>query len=133
MVRFVTAEDVAEINAGLPGCGQIRDAGLIASAVGRPAQTAFGQDAYPTFWLKVAALFESVACNHAFVEGNKRTAVIAAIQMLNWNGYDLDTGDCDIVWLAVGAVNHEIDLDKIADFFEEHAVPLTYPELDGEL
>ena len=130
-MRYPTVEEVAEINTSLLG-GGLRDPGLLASAVGRPTQTAFGEDAYPTFWLKVAALFESLACNHAFVDGNKRTAVIAAIHMLNWNGFDLQTDQCDVVWLAVSCAEHEIDLPKIADFFEEHAVPLGYPELDED-
>jgi death on curing protein len=129
-MRYPTVEDVAEINASLPGCGQVRDPGLLASAVGRPAQTAFGEDAYPTFWLKAAALFESLACNHAFLDGNKRTAVIAVIHMLNWNGYDLEADQCDVVWLAVSTAEHEVDVSKIADFLEEHAVRLEYPDLD---
>jgi prophage maintenance system killer protein len=66
------------------------------------------------------------------VDGNKRTAVIAAIQMLNWNGYDLIADQCDVVWLAVSTAEHEADLPKIADFLEEHAVPPNYPELDED-
>ncbi len=111
-MRYPTVEEVAEINASLPG-GLIRDPGLLASAVGRPAQTAFGDDAYPTLWLKAAALFESLACNHAFVDGNKRTAVIASTHMLNWNGYDLLADQCDVVWLAVSTAVHEVDVPKI--------------------
>jgi len=129
-MRYPTVEEVAEINASLPRCGHVRDAGLLASAVGRPSQTAFGEDAYPTFWLKTAALFESLACNHAFLDGNKRTAVIAMIHMLNWNGYDLEAEQCDLIWLAVSTANREVDLEKIASFLEERAVPLRYPDMD---
>jgi death-on-curing family protein len=56
---------------------EYRDRGLIESAVHRPFQSAFGQDAYPTVLDKATALFHSLASNHAFHNGNKRTAVIA--------------------------------------------------------
>ena len=82
-MRYLTVEEVAQINADLTGASLLRDPGLLASAVGRPAQTVLGDDAYPDLYTKVAALFESLACNHAFTDGNKRTAVVAAIHMLN--------------------------------------------------
>lgn len=50
--------------------------------------------------------------------------------MLNWNGYDLEADQCDVVWLAVSTAEHEVDVSKIADFLEEHAVRLEYPDLD---
>lgn len=131
-MRNPTVEEVAEINTSLNGWEMIRDPGLLASAVGRPSQTAFGEDAYPTLWLKTAALFESLACNHAFVDGNKRTAVIAAIHMLNWSNYGLVAEQHELIWVAVSTAEHEIDLPKIAAFFEAHAVLLQYPELDDD-
>jgi death-on-curing protein len=57
--------------------GGVRDRTLIESAVGRPFQSAFGQDIYPTVIEKGVALFHSLVANHAFVDGNKRTAVTA--------------------------------------------------------
>lgn len=78
--------------------------------------------------MKVAALFESVALNHAFVDGNKRTAVVAAIHMLNWNGYDLAASQDEVVDIAMDVVRHKIDVPKLAEFFEGHAVPLDYGE-----
>lgn len=50
----------------------IRDLGLLASAIGRPAATAFGIDAYPDLWTKAAALMQSLVVNHALIDGNKR-------------------------------------------------------------
>ena len=127
----MTAEEVAEINADIAREGLLRDAGLLASAVGRPEQVVFGQEAYKTLFEKVAALFESLALNHAFVDGNKRTAVVAAIHMLNWNGYDLAASQDEVVDIAMDVVRHKIDVRKLAEFFEGHAVPLDYGEPDG--
>ena len=64
--------------------------------------------------------------NHAFLDGNKRTAVVAAIHMLNWNGYDLNAAQEDVIDLAIGIVERTMDLAKSAEFFEEHAVRLPY-------
>lgn len=128
-MQYLTAEDVAGINEDLANARLLTDPGLLASAVGRPAQTAFSEDAYPTLWLKVAALFESLTCNHAFVDGNKRTAVVAAIHMLYWNGYELTASQCEVIDVAVRTAAHELDVPKLAEFFETHAVPIEYPEL----
>lgn len=52
----------------------IRDIGLLASALARPATTVTGTEAYPQLALKAAALLESVARFHPLIDGNKRTA-----------------------------------------------------------
>jgi prophage maintenance system killer protein len=59
---------------------------LLEAAAGRPMQSAFGQDAYPTPQEKAAALLHSIARNHPFADGNKRTATIAILFMLEVNG-----------------------------------------------
>jgi death-on-curing protein len=127
-MRYLTTEEVVQINADVAGEGLLRDAGLLASAIGRPGQVVFGQEAYETLFVKVAALFESLALNHACVDGNKRTAVVAAIHMLNWNGYDLAASQDEIVDIAMDVVRHKIDVPKLAEFFQGHAVPLDYGE-----
>lgn len=125
-MRYLTVEEVAQINSDLTEASLLRDAGLLASAVGRPAQTVFGNDAYPDLYTKVAALFESLACNHAFVDGNKRTAVVAAIHMLYWNGLDLIASDTEVVEVAISVTEHNMDLPKLAEFFRRYSVPMDY-------
>ena len=49
---------------------------------------------------------ESICLNHAFVQGNKRTAVVAAIHMLNWNGYDLVAEQTELVDATLNVVEH---------------------------
>jgi death-on-curing protein len=67
--------------------GEPRNVGLLDSAVNRPFQTAFFREIYPTILEKSAALFHSIVANHAFRNGNKRTAVIAIDHFLLANGY----------------------------------------------
>jgi death-on-curing family protein len=69
------------------GARGVKDRGLLESAVGRPYQTVFAQDAYPTVGDKAAALFHSLVSNHPFHDGNKRTAVTALQHFLLANSF----------------------------------------------
>ncbi len=92
--RFLTVDELvyineqlhSEIHKILEGKQKVRDMDLLEAAAGRPAQTVFGEDAYPTLQEKAAALLHSIARNHPFADGNKRTATIAALFMLRVNG-----------------------------------------------
>ncbi|GLZ08604.1 toxin Doc [Actinomadura sp. NBRC 104412] len=87
MTEYLTADDLIDINAAvLGGTAAVRDAGLVSSSAMRPATVAFGMEAYSTVDEKAAALMHSVICNHAFLDGNKRTGWTAARVMLALNG-----------------------------------------------
>jgi len=66
------------------GASGLRDAGLLEAALFRP-QTGYYQDVIE----EAAALWESLAQNHPFVDGNKRTAFAAAYTFLAINGVSL--------------------------------------------
>ena len=69
---------------------RVTDLGLADSAIARP-QAGFGdEEFYPTIEAKAASLLFGLARNHAFIDGNKRIAVLATLQFLNSNGLDLD-------------------------------------------
>lgn len=65
--------------------GGLRYRGLLESAVQIPFQSAGGEDAYPSIEEKGAALFRSLNANHPFIDGNKRTAVLALLIFLQGN------------------------------------------------
>jgi death-on-curing protein len=71
-------EDQVERYGGSPG---IRDPGLLEAALFRP-QTGY----YPDVVAEAAALWESLAQNHPFIDGNKRTAFAATYTFLAING-----------------------------------------------
>ena len=62
----------------------VSDHGLLDAAIARPRATAFGLDAYPDDLARAAALLQSLARNHAFVDGNMRTAWAAACGRSCW-------------------------------------------------
>ena len=77
-----------------------RDTALLESAVNSPFQSAFGEDIHPYTIEKGAALFRSLNSNHCFLNGNKRTAVLALDTFLLANGYCLILSNEDMYKLA---------------------------------
>ncbi|WP_371859600.1 type II toxin-antitoxin system death-on-curing family toxin [Tenuibacillus multivorans] len=71
----------------------IKDHHLLESAIFRPQQTVFGEDAYKSLFDKGAALFESLVKNHSFYNGNKRTAFVCTDIFLKKNGYKIKKQD----------------------------------------
>ncbi len=61
MTDFITPEDAAQIAEILDQ--SVRDLGLLASAVGRPSASVFGEDAYPSLAEKIAALIDAINRN----------------------------------------------------------------------
>lgn len=95
----------------------VGDEGLLQAAIARPQTSAFGKDAYPTVVGKAGALLHSLATNHPFVDGNKRTAWTAAWAFLGLNGYRLpDRYDVDFAeQLVLDAATGIADWEKIAE------------------
>nr|WP_206314115.1 type II toxin-antitoxin system death-on-curing family toxin [Streptomyces coryli] len=87
----------------------VRDLGLLASALHRPRQQAFGIEAYPELFEKAAALLHSLTSNHPLVDGNKRTAWMCTAVFLDANGFDMVDVDQDraydlVIDIAAGRI-----------------------------
>lgn len=93
------------------GSGGVRDEGLLESALARPQnQAAYGD---PSLAELAAAYAFGIARNHAFVDGNKRTALMAAYTFLRMNGLRLSATEVEaasmIGDLAAGEIG-EVEL-----------------------
>ncbi|MCT7354558.1 Fic family protein [Streptomyces sp. 15-116A] len=88
-MHYLTLPEVLNLAERL-GAAEVRDYGLLDSALARPQSSVFGQDAYPDVWQKAAALMESLARNHTLVDGNKRLSWYATWVFLHMNGHPLD-------------------------------------------
>lgn len=102
---------------------EVRDYGLLDSALARPQSSVFGQDAYPDVWQKAAALMESHARNHALVDGNKRIAWYATWVFLHMNGHPLDS-DFDVdeaERFVLDVCQGALDVPKIAALLSRFA------------
>ncbi|MEU0986633.1 Fic family protein [Streptomyces sp. NPDC005953] len=109
-MRHPTRPELLDLTERL-GTREVRDHGLIDSALARPRSSAFGQDAYPDVWHKAAALMESLARNHALVDGNKRIAWYATWVFLQLNGhrlsttFDVDSAESFVLEVCQGALD----------------------------
>jgi death-on-curing protein len=76
-----------DVLAAFGGLDGVRDAGLLESAVAAP-QASFGGESPFADVIEVAAAYLFYLCrNHPFIDGNKRTALTAAIVFLRLNGF----------------------------------------------
>lgn len=114
---------------------ELRDKGLIESAAARPFHTLQGEDAYPTILEKGVALFHSVIANHAFTNGNKRTAVIAVDHFLIVNDYHLLLENRDMYGIAEKTaayksrgLTQEESLAEIREALEEGVISMEVVE-----
>ena len=103
---FLTDEDVVAIHADqfgeFGGAQGIRDPGLLSSAVAQPRTTFGGAFLHADLYDMAAAYLYHLTKNHAFVDGNKRTAMIAALDFLDLNGVDVETEAPSLFDLLVG-------------------------------
>ena len=98
---------VAERTLGEPA--QVRDIGLLESALARPQATAYGRDAYSTIHDKAAALVHSLTRNHALVDGNKRLALAGLIAFYGVNGLRLTLSNDNAYLLIVDIAEGRLD------------------------
>lgn len=126
MTAFLSLEELLAVaEAALGHAPEVRDWGLLESALGRPQASVFGEDAYPALHQKAAALLHSLAKNHALVDGDKRTAWWAARLFYVLNGHDLradEDGAYDLV-IAVAEARIE-DVEEIAKQLSLWVTPL---------
>jgi death on curing protein len=119
-VEYLSIADLVEIADGVIGPFVVRDRGLLASAAGRPQSTVFGEDAYPTFTGKAAALIHSLARNHALIDGNKRLAWAATRVFCLLNGRDLEFTVDDAEQFVLAVARGDLDVPEIETIINDH-------------
>lgn len=112
-------DDLLHIASRTLGEAQVRDIGLLDSALARPRSTAFGEDAYPSIHQKAAALLHSLARNHALIDGNKRLSLAGLIAFYGLNGHRLTLTNDEAYDLVIAVSSGELDdVEAIADRLE---------------
>ena len=103
---------------------QVRDYGLLESALARPRATAFGEDAYPDIHHKAAALLHSLATNHALIDGNKRLALAATLAFYGTNGLRLTITNDEAYTLVMRVADgQQSDITQTATLLERGTTP----------
>ena len=120
MTDYLTLVDVLAMHADqierYGGSHGVRDLGLLESALYRP-QTGY----YGDLIEEAAALWESLAENHPFIDGNKRTAFAATYAFLAINGARL-TADAQETYLFIAGLYeaNQFRFDKLVPWLRRH-------------
>jgi death-on-curing protein len=129
MTLFLTKEEVLLAHetqiASHGGSTGIRDMGLLESALAMPQASFGGIFLHSNLYEMAAAYLFHIVSNHPFVDGNKRTGMVAALTFLDMNGYwfnennatDLDDA---LESLVLSVACGESEKDEIATFFRKH-------------
>lgn len=121
----------------------VKNTALLESACARPRTGLGDVEKYPSIAEKMAALFHSLTKNHAFHNGNKRTALVTLLTALYRNDHHLNVGVTDdMVYDLVVSVTadtfpsagHSLDVDavvqEIASWLRSHMRRVD-PKLSG--
>ena len=124
MISYLTVDEVLQAHETLivrfGGSGGVRDDDLLESAVFRCQATFGGSDLYKTIFEKAAAIFHSIIFDHPFVDGNKRTAITAAVTFLITNGWKFDAGLDELVAFPLAVEKSRPEISEIAAWFKKH-------------
>ena len=112
-------------NAILGHDAEVRDFGLLESALARPRATVFGDDAYPDLDEKAAALLLSIVSNHALIDGDKRLGWVSALVFYELNGYLVEAPHDEAIALVLAVAGGEIhEVREVADRLRRWRQPL---------
>lgn len=104
------------------GAAGLRDEGLLESALNRPLHKLNYTDA-DVFDIAAAYLF-GIVKNHPFIDGNKRTAYLAADVFLALNGWSVEASQEEIIAFVLAVAASEIDEAGATRFFKDYAVAI---------
>ena len=123
--RYVSIEAALALHATVlqltSGKLGVRDMGALLGCLERPKTVLSGKEMFSTLYLKAAAVIESMARNHPFIDGNKRTSYLVGMELLAINGYELAPPQGAIEKFMLWIVIEKPALAEIAAWLEKHS------------
>ena len=123
-MKWITLEELLLIHEGVieetGGVHGVINPGGLESALARSFTTSGGQELFPDLWSKVAVLIHSIIAFHPFVDGNKRTALVASDVCLRLNGYRLVPGE-ELEPFFWAIARGEKSIEEITEFIQHHS------------
>lgn len=123
---FLSVEDVAQIHdeqiAVYGGATGVRDHGLLESAVAMP-RASFGEAYLHEDLAHMAAAYAfHIAQNQPFLDGNKRTGLVAALVFLELNGITVLDPQERLYDAMIAIAGRRMDKDGLAELLRELSV-----------
>lgn len=107
------------------GAQGLRDEGLLESALARPKNLLAYADSRPSLHQLAAAYMSGIARNHPFVDGNKRTAMLAGFVFLELNGWFVNATQEDAYLVTLDLAAGRLTEEELAQWFEQNTAPLS--------
>jgi death-on-curing protein len=104
------------------GSNGIRDETLLDSALAKP-RNVFAYVDQPDIFRLAASYAFGIARNHAFVDGNKRTALVVSLTFLDRNGWDIEATKEDLYFTFLHLADGSLTEEELTAWFTKHAVP----------
>lgn len=98
----------------------VRDEGLLDSAIARPRQLFSYGDPHPTLIELAASYAYGLAKNHAFVDGNKRTAYVVCRTFLELNGLMLEATPVEKYKTFYGLAAGDVSEEELTKWLKKH-------------
>ena len=105
------------------GSSGLRDEALLDSALAKPQNVFAYEEGVDIFRLAASYAF-GIGRNHAFVDGNKRTALVVSTTFLNLNGWDFEAPKTKVYAAFYGLAAGDVSELELAAWFSHHAVPI---------
>lgn len=121
-IRFLTVKQVKAIHqqqiSDFGGSSGVLDRGKLESAIYR-AQNLSNYNPEATIYDLAAAIGWGIANNHAFVDGNKRTAFVVMAVFLQINGILLTATEDDVVDIMLAVASSQMSQEQLSDWLSE--------------
>jgi death-on-curing protein len=105
------------------GSTGLRDESLLDSALAKP-HNVFAYSEQPELFILAASYAFGIARNHAFIDGNKRTALVVSMMFLDRNGWEINAPLVDVYVTFLSLAEGTLSEQGLAAWFKKHAVPL---------
>ena len=124
---FLTLEEALALHADQVhryggGLG-VRDMGLLESARAVPQASFGGTWLHDGLAAMAAAYLFHIVRNHSFIDGNKRTGLMATLVFLGLNGLALEAGEDALTDLVLGVASGQVSKAEATVFIERHSRP----------
>ncbi len=124
-MQYLTIEHILQMYALVllrdGGAEGVRDVGRLEAVVATQHQMVFGEELYQSAHQKAAAIIRGIVGDHPFSDGNKRTAMLSGLTLLELNGYTFTAKQGELEDFAVDVAVKYYSVEEIAAWLEAHS------------
>jgi death on curing protein len=129
MLHWLTKQEVLAIHAMQlawhGGASGVRDEGLLESALARAQNIASYAEETPSLAILAAAYGAGIVRNHPFVDGNKRTGLVAAFTFIERNGFVVTASQHDAYHAFYDLAAGNLSEDELAKWLDVNTEPVS--------